>query len=380
MHMSDQPATRLTLFEEGAERVSRNGDLRPRRRWKRGPWGLAAAVVCLGAAVTGCGGSSSGGSSSNAAAAGGGQAQSAAGKKVFLLGCTNENPWCNAFNKSLVGGLTKSGVHVTELTSNFDPVVQAQQAAQAISQHPAAILSHVADPTSAASWMRRAKAAGIKVIAVDADIGPADRALVTANLMPDHCALGRFAAINIQDGLKKQGITSGKVIEITGTQSQIHVQTRMQCFKQQLAKTPGLKIVEIQDGNWDPIKTGTIAQELLAKYRGTGGIQGAYGMADYQAAAISRVAKQMGIALYPQSKPGMVVTGSNCATSGMQAIQNGTMYGGATQSPVLEGQDFTPYVLKALDGETIGNKITTPVARITKANAPQYMQDCNYGG
>src|SRR6185437_12448993 len=107
-----------------------------------------------------------------------------------------------------------------------------------------------------------------------------------------------------------------------------------------------------------------------------GGIQGAYGMADYQAAAISRVAQQTGVALYPKSKHGLVVVGSNCATSGMTAIKNGTMFAGATQSPILESRDFIPYLVKVLNGQTIGNKITTPVAQITKANAAQYQQYC----
>jgi ABC-type sugar transport system substrate-binding protein len=306
-------------------------------------------------------------------------AASPKGQKVFLLGCTNANPWCNGFNRSLAGGLKKAGVKVTVLTANFDPVVQAQEAAQAISQHPNAILSHVADPISAIPWIRRATAAGIKVIPVDTDVGPKVLPLVTANLMPNHCKLGTFAAINIQEGLKKQGAaTKGNVILITGTQSQVHVQTRIKCFKQQLAKTPGLKIVENQDGNWDAIKTGTIATQLFAKWRGKGGIQGAYGMADYQAAAYSASAKQAGIPLYPQSPKGLVVTGSNCAGTGMKAIKAGEMYGGATQSPILEGRDFVPYVLKVLEGQKIGTRITTPVARLTRANMNKYLTVCNY--
>ncbi len=300
------------------------------------------------------------------------------GEKVFLLGCTNANPWCNAFNKSLAGGLRKAGVKVTVLTTNFDPVVQAQQAAQAISQRPDAILSHVADPIAAIPWIKRANAAGIKVIPVDTDVGPKVLPLVTANLMPDHCKLGTFAAQNIQEGLRKQGINKGNVIMITGTQSQVHVQTRIRCFKKQLAKTPGLKIVENQDGNWDAIKTGTIATQLFAKWRGRGGIQGAYGMADYQAAAISAAAKRAGIPLYPKSKRGLVVTGSNCAGTGIKAIMAGEMYGGATQSPILEGRDFVPFVLKVLAGKKIGTRITTPVDRITRANVHKYLKYCNY--
>jgi ABC-type sugar transport system substrate-binding protein len=305
-------------------------------------------------------------------------AASPQGQKVFLLGCTNANPWCNGFNKSLAGSLQKAGVKVTVLTANFDPVVQAQEAAQAISQHPAAILSHVADPVAAIPWIKRATAAGIKVIAVDTDVGPKVLPLVTANLMPDHCKLGTFAAINIQEGLKKQGVTKGNVVLITGTQSQIHSQTRIRCFKAQLAKTPGLKIVENQDGNWDAIKTGTIATQLFAKWSGKGGIQGAYGMADYQAAAISASAKQAGIPLYPLSSKGLVVTGSNCAGTGMKAIKAGEMYGGATQSPVLEGKDFAPYILKVIEGQKIGTRVTTPVDRLTRANMNKYLEYCNY--
>jgi ABC-type sugar transport system substrate-binding protein len=328
---------------------------------------ILAAVVAIACAVA-----------ATATGAVSARATSLGGEKVFLLGCTNANPWCNAFNKSLAGGLTKSGIDVTVLTTNFDPVVQAQEAAQAISQHPAAILSHVADPTAAIPWIRRATAAGIKVIPVDTDVGPKVLPLVTANLMPDHCKLGTFAAENIQQGLKGQGVTKGNVILITGTQSQAHVQTRIRCFKKQLAKTPGLKIVENQDGNWDAIKTGTIATQLLAKWRSQGGIQGAYGMADYQAAAIAAAAKQAGIPLYPHSKRGLVVTGSNCAGTGVKAIKAGEMYGGATQSPILEGRDFVPYVLKVLQGQKIGTRITTPVDRVTRANVDKYLKYCNY--
>jgi ABC-type sugar transport system substrate-binding protein len=333
------------------------------RRWRLVP--LVSALAAVAAFAI------SGTASSSVSA-------SPKGQTVFLLGCTNANPWCNAFNKSLAGGLAKAGVKVTVLTTNFDPVVQAQQAAQAISQRPNAILSHVADPIAAIPWIRRATAAGIKVVPVDTDVGPKVLPLVTANLMPNHCKLGTFAAQNIQEGLKKQGVTKGNVIMITGTQSQVHVQSRISCFKKQFASTPGLKIVENQDGNWDAIKTGTIATQLFAKWRGKGGIQGAYGMADYQAAAISASAKQAGIPLYPKASKGLVVTGSNCAGTGVKAIKAGEMYGGATQSPILEGRDFVPYVLKVLEGQKIGTRITTPVDRVTRANVNKYLKYCNY--
>jgi ABC-type sugar transport system substrate-binding protein len=196
--------------------------------------------------------------------------------------------------------------------------------------------------------------------------------------LPDHPKLGTFAAINVQEGLKKAGVDSGNVIAITGTAAEVTTQLRMDSFKAQLAKTPEYKLVEVQDGNWDPVKSGQIAQQLFAKYRGRGGVVAAYGMADYMAAAIARAAQQAGIPLFPKSDGGVVVTGSNCAGVGVEAIRAGLMYGGATQSPMLEAADHAPFVVKFLEGNRIKSVVTTPVDRVTRENVDKYAKDCSF--
>jgi ABC-type sugar transport system substrate-binding protein len=343
---------------------------------------LVGALLALTAMpLAACGGSDSPGEAGaeepSATVGEAGEDGNIEGAKIFILGCTNENPWCNGFNKTLEEGLSEAGGEVTVLTSNFDPAEQTRQMSQAISQRAAAVLIHVADPGALVPSLRRAQTAGVPVIAVDTDVGEETRELFAASLLPDHAKLGEFAAINIQEGLKEQGIESGNVIMITGTGSQIHVQTRIQAFRDQLATTPEYEVVEIQDANWDPIETARIAQQLFAKY-GRTGIQGAYGMADYMAAAISRAAQQADIPLYPQSDRGLVVTGSNCAGVGMESIRDGLMYGGATQSPILEARDFVPYVIRFLNGEDIGEQVTTPVDRITRENADEFEEPCDY--
>jgi ABC-type sugar transport system substrate-binding protein len=334
--------------------------------------GLLLLVACGGSNGEADGGSPTATAGDEAAASG-----RIEGASIFILGCTNENPWCNGFNTTLDQELSAVGADVTVLTSNFDPAEQTRQMSQAISQTPEAVLIHVADPAALVPSLRRAESAGVPVIAVDTDVGEDTRELFAASLLPDHAKLGEFAAINIQEGLKEQGIESGNVIMITGTASQIHVQTRIQAFEDQLATTPEYEIVEIQDANWDPIETGRIAQQLFAKY-GRDGIQGAYGMADYMAAAISRAAQQADLPLYPKSERGLVVTGSNCASVGMDFIRDGLMYGGATQSPVLEARDFVPYVVQFINGEDIGEQITTPVDRLTRENLEKFEEACNY--
>ena len=106
--------------------------------------------------------------------------------------------------------------------------------------------------------------------------------------LQDSTQLGTFAAQNLVEGMKKQGLTKGNVIALTGTSSQIDVQQRMAAFKSYLAKTPQFKLVAVQNANWDAVQSASLAKALFAKYASQGGIQGVYGMADYMAAVRQR--------------------------------------------------------------------------------------------
>lgn len=333
-----------------------------RRRALAGVVGAGAAVVLLSAC-----------SPTDAAGPG------LHGKKVALVTCTDSNPWCNTFNKQIDEELSSRGVDVTTLTSNFDAAQSSRQFSQALSQHPDEILYYVNDPEAAVANYARAQQAGVPVVVVDTVVGKEAHGQIAAALQPDHAALGKFAAQNLQEGLKKEGVTSGKIVAITGTSTQLTTQVRMKAFRKQLATTPQYKLVEVQDGNWDPIKSATIASQLFAKY-GNNGIQGIYGMADYQAAAIAQAAQQAGVPLYPASAKGLVITGSNCAPTGVSAIRAGKVYGGATQAPAVEARQYMPYITKVLDGKNLSaqGSISVPVARITRANLKKYAGVCTY--
>lgn len=340
---------------------------------------VAGLLVAVGA-ICACGSSSSASSSTSAdagqtsAAAGG---QDIAGKKVALLGCTNANAWCSGFNKTIEQGLKADGVDVTVQTTNFDAAEQGQQMSQAIAQRPALIVVYPADATAIVSSLRQAKQANIPVITANSPPVEAGRDLPVATIGPDHSRLGQIAAEQLQKGLAEEGVTSGNIIMITGTRSQVNVGWRIDAFQQQMKKTPGFKIVEIQDANWDPVKSGQIASQLFAKYRDKGGIVGAYGMADYMAAPIAEAAKQAGLKVGVADK-GMIVVGSNCAKTGIDAIRSGDVYAGALESPSGEATDDLKYIRKFLAGEQISDAQTTPIGPITKENVERYAKECSY--
>jgi len=161
---------------------------------------------------------------------------------------------------------------------------------------------------------------------------------------------------------------------ITGTKSGFAAQDRMKGFDAELAKTPEYKVVDIQDGNWDPTLSSKIATQLFAKY-GCSGVQGAYGMADYQALPIIAAAKQAGCPV--GGKNGLIVTGSNCFKVGIDAIKAGTLYGTATEDPGTIAEQTADYVTRYLTKQNPPAKELVKEERVTAKNVAQYAEQCS---
>ena len=299
------------------------------------------------------------------------------GKTVVLVDGAPSDPYIAAFNRIYTEALTSQGVKVSTLSNNFDATVEEQKLNEAISLHPSLIAVGVQDPVAVAVEFAAAKAAGIKVVIV---VNPADAAAVKLSdgeFVDNNPLLGKFAAINLQQGLAKIGVKSGRVVVITGSAGQLTTQERLTAFTQQLATTPGFKIVSVQDGEWDPVLTATIASQLFAKYRGSGGIQAAYGMADLQAAAIATTAQKAGLPVGVKAH-GMIISGSNCGPVGIKAIRAGTLYGGATQAPTVGAAKEAQLTLEVLRGQKTPKIVLLPEARITAANVNKYAGVCTY--
>jgi ABC-type sugar transport system substrate-binding protein len=336
-------------------------------RWKT----CGAVAICTATlAAAGCGDSQE-----EPAGDGAAPAEGVEGKKLVFLACPTSNPNCAALNKEIGGALDAAGVEVTKLENDFDPAAQVQQFNQAIAQKPDAILVLATDSKSIVPSVRKAKQAGIPVINMDGPIDPAGEEDVALQILPDNEQLGKFAAQNVVEGLQASGQDEGKVIAITGTKASLITEDRMRGFNEELAKTPEYELVATEDGNWDAVQSGKIAQELFAKFDSEGGIQAAYGMADYQAVPIVQAAKQAGLDV-GAGKKGLIVTGSNCTKSGVDAIRKGDMFGTATADPGTQGKDTAEWVIKFLAGEEPEKRVILPQDRVTKDNVDEFYELC----
>jgi len=302
---------------------------------------------------------------------------SLSGKNVGVIICTNQNPFCAAWANSVKSGLEKQGASVTVLTSVFDPAVDAQNMNRLIANKPDLIISVPASASAIVPSYIRAKAAGIALVGAIGRQSPVGAKLVTAEARTDDPALGRYAAMNLVEGMTKAGYKKGNVIALTGTASQNNVTDRMAAFNAYMKKYPQFKIVAVQDTNWDQATSAKVAQQLLSKYASQGGIQGAYGMADNMAIGIIQGAKQAGVPV-GVAKKGLVVTGSNCLSVGIKAIKAGQEYGTGTQAPQVEAALAVKVAAAILNGTKPPKVSYVQEQRITKANVAQFTRVCTY--
>lgn len=299
------------------------------------------------------------------------------GKKVFVVTCTSANAFCKVFNSTVKSNLEAQGAAVTVLENAFDPAQQTQDMDQAIAQKPdLIILEAAAGSAPVVPALKRAAAAGVKVMNVDGRADPSGVSSLPVQVLSDNEKLGLFAAQNLVEGMQKAGHAKGNVFVITGTQASLITTDRMKAFNAYMAKYPQYKVVAIEDGNWDPVKTSQIALQLFAKYRSRGGIQGAYGMADYMAVPIQQAAKKLGIPV-GLAKKGVIVTGSNCVKVGIDAIKAGDQYGTATEDPPTLAKTVSSWAAKLLAGETVPKLVYVEEYRVTAANVAKFAAQCS---
>ena len=328
---------------------------------------LTVIVLGLAFAAGACGDddSSSGGSGSS----GGGGVE---GKTIDFVGYGSDNPWGAAYNKVFNAKLKAEGAKVVDLTT-MDPGAAVTNFNQAIANKPDLIVVALLDPASMVVPIKKAKQAGIPVLVYDGRPDPSVDGDVL-QVLSDSEALGTAAAQNLVEGLKAQGRSEGNIIVIHGTKSGYSSQDRMKGFNAEMAKSPAFKVIETQDGNWDPALTGKIATQLFAKH-GCSGIQGAYGMADYMAVAIIASAKQAGCAV--GGKKGLIVTGSNCFKAGIDAISAGELYGTATEDPGTIAEQTADYVTRFFSDDKPEAKELVKEERVTAENLEKFKAQCS---
>jgi ribose transport system substrate-binding protein len=215
---------------------------------------LSASAPCLLAlSLAACGGAEPPRSDGPAPSAG---APAAGGELYVFLPKSLDNPYWDAARKGMETRAKELGVQAEFLgPDTADAAKQVAIFESVVVRKPAGIAVSPNDPNTVAEPIARARAAGIPVIAWDADAPDSKR---IAYVGTDNVAAGRTAG----EALIKAIGAKGKVAVLTGSLTALNAIQRIQGFEEAVKANPGVRIVATEPTE-DSIATGISKAEAL---------------------------------------------------------------------------------------------------------------------
>ena len=212
----------------------------------------------------------------------------------------------------------------------------------AIAKKPSAIGYAALDAQAAIPMLKKAQAAKIPVICFDACV-KSDIPITLA--ATDNVAASALAA----DKMAELIGGSGDVAYLGSDQTQTTGITRRDGFMNQMkAKYPNIKVVSMQFGGGDHLKSTEIAKAVL---QANPNLKGYYGSNEGSIVGILHAVKE--------TKRKLVVIGYDSGKEQKNAIAEGLQAGAITQNPFGMGYKTVEAAVKALKGEKVEKVIDT---------------------
>lgn len=301
----------------------------------------AAAAVAL--TLAGCSNGGGGGTTDDAAGGGGGEGDIT----VALVSKGFQHQFWQAVKQGAEQRAEELGITVTfdgpAAETEIDGQLQMLQAA--IDKGPDAIGFAALDPEACIPLYDSAKAADIPIVEFDAGCN-SDYGQSIAKT--DSLGAGALAADHMAELIGGKGevaIVGHSQINSTG------VERRDGFVDQMEAEYPDIKIVDIQYGDGDHLKSADIAKTMIQAHPD---LKGIYGTNEGSAIGVVNAVGELGL------KPGeLTVVGFDSGQAQIDAITNGTMAGAITQNPIGIGEEVVQAAYDIIQGETPEEVIDT---------------------
>lgn len=216
---------------------------------------------------------------------------------------------------------------------------QLQMLQTAIDKKPAAIGYAALDPEACVPLYEQAKAAGIPIVQFDA---PCNSDIGLSLSATDSKVAGALAAEHMAELIGEKGeiaIVGHSEINSTGVERRDGFVDKMK------ADYPDVKIVDIQYGDGDHVKSADIAKAMIAA---NPNLKGIYGTNEGSAIGVVNAVTELGL------EPGKIkIVGFDSGKAQIDAITSGVMAGAITQDPIGIGKSVVQAAVKAAKGETV---------------------------
>ncbi|CAB3797092.1 ABC transporter substrate-binding protein [Pararobbsia alpina] len=221
----------------------------------------------------------------------------------------------------------------------------------ALAKKPQAIGIAALDSKAAIPLLKKAQAAKMPVIAFDSGV---DSDIPLTTCTTDNLAAAALAADKMAEAIGDSGEVGVIVHDQT---SRTGIDRRDGFLNQMKAKHPNIKIVSVQYGAGDHLKSAEIAKTMIQANPNLKGIFGANeGSAEGAAIGVKESGKKL------------VLIGYDSGKEQKEDISSGLMAGAITQNPVGIGKCVVDSAVKALKGEKLPKKIDTGFYWYDKSN------------
>ncbi|MDD4219258.1 MAG: ABC transporter substrate-binding protein [Sphaerochaetaceae bacterium] len=221
----------------------------------------------------------------------------------------------------------------------------------ALGKNPVAIGMAAIDPESVRLDLEAAKARGVKVVGFDSGVG---------DMADVHCSTDNYVAGGIA-GKHAAELLGGKgqIGIISFSQTLIDSKQRVDGFIDAVKQYPDIKIVDVQYGDGDHLKSADIAKGMLVAFpkidmfyaNNEGSIVGAYnGVRE-----VGKIGK-------------ILLVGFDSSKALKDAIRDGEIAGAVTQDPVGMGYKTVEAAVKLYKGESVPKVIDTGAYWYDKTN------------
>ena len=233
---------------------------------------------------------------------------------------------------------TKDGVKITFEGPETEAMVDKQidMLSAALAKKPAAIGFAALDSKAAIPLLKKAQAAMIPVIAFDSGV---DSDIPATTCTTDNAAAAGLAADKMAELIGDAGEVALVVHDQT---SRTGIDRRDGFVNEIKAKHPNIKIVDIQYGAGDQLKSTEIAKSILQAHPN---LKGMFGANEGSIIGVLNGAKE--------SKRKIVIIGYDSGKQQKAAILAGDEAGAITQNPIGIGACVVDSAVKALKGESL---------------------------
>ena len=221
----------------------------------------------------------------------------------------------------------------------------------ALAKKPQAIGFAALDSKAAIPLLKKAQAAKIPVVAFDSGV---DSDIPATTATTDNLAAAALAADKMAELIGKEGDVAVVVHDQT---SRTGIDRRDGFVNRMKAAYPKIKIVSIQYGGGDQLKSTEITKSIL---QANPKLKGIFGANEGSAIGVLNGAKEM--------KRKITIIGYDSGKQQKAAIASGEMAGAITQNPVGIGYKTVEAAVKALKGEKLPKVIDTGFYWYDKSN------------